>query len=262
MNQKNDLFEELNIDKKDGDYCSPFAIDVQAIKWNVNAKLDSAYTERKNVTMKSKKRTACIAVAAALALSITAFAATGIVSNWFSSSSAIPDYKALPTAQQVTKDIGYTPVLIDSFANGYAFQDGNIANNKLTDENGNAVEAFKSVSFAYEKDGDTVIFAQDKFQSQTEREGDILKTVKGIDVYYYSYTNKLVPADYKLTDADKKAEADGELVFSYGAAEVTISEVQSVTWVKDGMQYQLLQMDGRLSAEELAEMAEEILNQS
>ena len=41
MNQKNDLFEELNIDKKDGDFCSPFEIDVQAIKRKVNTQLDS-----------------------------------------------------------------------------------------------------------------------------------------------------------------------------------------------------------------------------
>ena len=116
------------------------------------------------------------------------------------------------------------------------------------------------MSFDYEKDGDKVIFAQDKFNTKTELEGNVVKTVKGVDIYYYSYTNKSVPADYKMTDEDKKAEANGELVFSYGAAKVEISEVQSVTWKKDGMQYQLLQIGGKLSAEELVKMAEEILN--
>ena len=136
MKQKNDLFEELNINPKNRDVCSPFAVDIQAIKRNVNQTLDSAYTERKTVIMKSKKKTACIALAATLALSVTAFAANGIVSNWFSSSSAIADYKTLPTAQQVKNDIGYIPILIDSFANGYTFKDGNIINNNLEDENG------------------------------------------------------------------------------------------------------------------------------
>ena len=134
MKQKNDLFEELNINPKNRDVCSPFDVDIQAIKRNVNQTLDSAYTERKTVIMKSKKKTACIALAATLALSVTAFAANGIVSNWFSSSSAIADYKTLPTAQQVKNDIGYTPILIDSFANGYTFKDGNIINNNLKDE--------------------------------------------------------------------------------------------------------------------------------
>ena len=260
MNRKNDLFEELNIDKEQNDFCSPLDIDIRAVKQNVNAKLDSAYTERKSYTMKSKKKISLIAIAATLVLGITVFAASGIVSTWFSSSSSTPDYKSLPTAEQVTKDIGYEPVLIDTFENGYAFKDGNIVKNNHKDENGNSVEKFKSVSFDYKKDGDTVIFAQDKVKSKIDISGDVVKNVKGTDIYYYDYTNKLVPPDYKLTDDDKKAKENGELIFSYGSSKVEIKEVQSVTWVKDEMQYQLLQIDGKLTSDELVKMAEEILN--
>ena len=260
MKKKKDLFEELNIDKKDRDFCNPLNIDVQSIKRKVNAKLDSAYTERKSITMKSKKKILLIAVAATLALGITAFAAGGIVSTWFSSSSSTPDYKSFPTAEQVTKDIGYEPVLINTFGNGYVFKNGNIIKNRIADENGNSIEKFKSVSFDYEKDGDTVIFAQDKFNSKVDLKGDVISTVNGTDVYYHSYINKYVPAEYKLTDDDKKAEESGEIVFSYGAEKVEVKNMQSVTWIKDGMQYQLLQINGKLSADELAKMAEEILN--
>ena len=260
MNRKNDLFEELNIDKEQNDFCSPLDIDIRAVKQNVNAKLDSAYTERKSYTMKSKKKISLIAIAATLVLGITVFAASGIVSTWFSSSSSTPDYKSLPTAEQVASDIGYEPVLIESFENGYTFKDGNIVKNNLKDENGNSVEKFKSVSFDYKKDGDTVIFAQDKVKSKIDISGDVVKNVKGTDIYYYDYTNKLVPPDYKLTDDDKKAKENGELIFSYGSSKVEIKEVQSVTWVKDKMQYQLLQIDGKLTSDELVKMAEEILN--
>ncbi len=260
MNRKNDLFEELNIDKEQNDFCSPLDIDIRAVKQNVNAKLDSAYTERKSYTMKSKKKISLIVIAATLALGLTVFATSGIVSIWSGSSSSTPDYKSLPTAEQVTKDIGYEPVLIDTFENGYAFKDGNIVKNNLKDENGNSVEKFKSVSFDYKKDGDTVIFAQDKVKSKIDISGDVVKNVKGTDIYYYDYTNKLVPPDYKLTDDDKKAKENGELIFSYGSSKVEIKEVQSVTWVKDEMQYQLLQIDGKLTSDELVKMAEEILN--
>ena len=108
--------------------------------------------------------------------------------------------------QQVKKDIGYDAVLISEFENGYAFKDGSIVNNDLADEDGNSVEKFKSVSFDYEKNGDTVIFSQDKFNSKIDMDGNVIKTVDGADIYYYSYTNKIVPADYKMTDEDKKAE--------------------------------------------------------
>ena len=252
--------EEMNIDKEQNDFCSPLDIDIRAVKQNVNAKLDSAYTERKSYTMKSKKKISLIAIAATLVLGITVFAASGIVSTWFSSSSSTPDYKSLPTAEQVASDIGYEPVLIESFENGYTFKDGNIVKNNLKDENGNSVEKFKSVSFDYKKDGDTVIFAQDKVKSKIDISGDVVKNVKGTDIYYYDYTNKLVPPDYKLTDDDKKAKENGELIFSYGSSKVEIKEVQSVTWVKDEMQYQLLQIDGKLTSDELVKMAEEILN--
>ncbi len=260
MNKKNDLFEELNIDKKVQTFYGPLDIDIQSVKRNVNAKLDSAYTERKSITMKSKRKIAFIAIAATLALGITVCAASGIVSTWFSSSSSNLDYKSLPTASQVTRDIGYEPVLIEAFENGYVFENGSIVNNNLVDENGSSVEKFKSVSFRYKKRGDEVIFSQNKLNSEIDIAGDVTKTINDTDIYYHSYTNKLVPADYKLTDEDKKAESNGELVFSYGAAKAEISEVQSVSWAKDGMQYQLLQIGGKLTDGELVEMAEEILN--
>ncbi len=278
MNGKRDLFEELDIDKKEQETSGPLDIDIQAIRRNVSEKLDAglpsypAYqvqNERKSVTMKSnmiksntraRKKISVIAAVAVLALGTTVFAAGGIVSNWYSSSSSDPEYRSLPTAQQVRKDIGYDAVLISEFENGYAFKDGSIVNNDLADEDGNSVEKFKSVSFDYEKDGDKVIFSQDKFNSKMDIDGSVVKNVNGTDVYYYSYTNKFVPADYKMTDEDKKAEADGELVFSYGSDKVKIVQIQAVTWVKDGMQYQLMQMDGSLSQDDLVEMAEEVIS--
>ena len=278
MSGKRNLFEELNIEKKEQDLSGPLDVDVQTIRRNVSEKLDAESSEypacpiqneRKSVTMKlnaiksntrSKKKISVIAAVAVLALGTTVFAASGIISKWYSSSSSDPEYKSLPTAQQVKKDIGYDAVLIGEFENGYAFKDGSIVNNDLADEDGNSVEKFKSVSFDYEKNGDTVIFSQDKFNSKIDMDGNVIKTVDGADIYYYSYTNKIVPADYKMTDEDKKAEADGELVFSSGSSDVQISEVQSVTWVKDNIQYQLMQMDGALSRDELAEMAEEVIS--
>ena len=278
MSGKRNLFEELNIEKKEQDLSGPLDVDVQTIRRNVREKLDAESSEypacpiqneRKSVTMKlnaiksntrSKKKISVIAAVAVLALGTTVFAASGIISKWYSSSSSDPEYKSLPTAQQVKKDIGYDAVLISEFENGYAFKDGSIVNNDLADEDGNSVEKFKSVSFDYEKNGDTVIFSQDKFNSKIDMDGNVIKTVDGTDIYYYSYTNKIVPADYKMTDEDKKAEADGELIFSSGSSDIQISEVQSVTWVKGNIQYQLMQMDGALSRDELTDMAEEVIS--
>lgn len=259
MNKKRDISKELNMQRCNDTKSSALDISVERIKDMVNNRIDSASTERMLRPMKSKKKIALIAVAATLVMGITVFAASGIISQWFSSSSSIPDYETLPTAEQVVKDIGYEAVTIDEFANGYKFDNGSIVDNALADETGNVTEKFKSVSFRYEKDGDEVIFSQDKFNSTVETDGDVITTIDDVDVYYYSYTNKLVPGDYKMTEEDKKAEESGELVFSYGLDEVRIDEVQSVSWKKDGMYYQLMQIDGKLSASELAEMAKEVI---
>lgn len=257
MNNKNDLSKELGFKALNDTPCGALDINIQSIKQKVGTKLDSAYTERKITVMKLRKKVSLVAIAAALTMGIAAFAASGIVSNWFSSSSSTPDYKSLPTQQQVVKDIGYEAVLIENFENGYTFKEGSIVKNNLADDNGNSIEKFKSLSLYYEKNDDTVIFTQDKFDSQIPLMGEAISSINDTDIYYYSYTNKFVPADYKLTEADKKAEENGELVFSYGASEVKISKIQSVTWRKDGLQYSLMQIDGALSAAELSDMAKE-----
>lgn len=255
-----DLFEELNIQESKNTQYTALDINVQNIKHNVNNKIASAEQERKMTFMKSKKRFSLIAAAAVLAIGVTVFAANEVVKVWTGSSSAIPDYKKLPTQEKVIEDIGYSGVLIERFENGYEFDNGTIVKNNMSDENENLIEKFKSVDFRYKKDGDTVYFSQKKYNTQTEQEGEKIATENGCDIYYYSYTNKLVPPDYKLTQEDKRAEANGELVFSYGASKVEISKVQSVSWEKDGIHYLLMQIDGKLSAAELCDMAKEAVN--
>ena len=92
--------------------------------------------------------------------------------------------------------------------------------------------------------------------------GDIIATVNGTNLYYVHYINKLVSGDYELTEQDKKDQASGKVVFSYddSASQIDVSQVQSVNWNKDGIQYDLLQIDGKLSAGELADMAREVIN--
>lgn len=257
---KRDLFEELNIIRRKN-IKTALDTDISKIKSMVDYKLktDSSCAERKETVMKSKKRFTIAAIAATFILGISVLASSGIISTWYSSSRSDPEYKTLPTEEQCIEDIGYAPVLIDEFENGYAFKNGSIVNNDLRDENDNSVEKFKSVTFRYEKEGDKVIFSQEKFNSQAPSEGEVITTIDSVDIYYHSYMNKCVPAGYKMTEEDKKAQESGELVFSEGSQKEYIQKVQSVQWVENGRHYLLLQMDGKLTAQELADMAGEII---
>lgn len=258
MNNKNNLFKELNIKKQENLCNGPLDVDVQSVKNRFGSKIRFAASERKLFIVKFKK--ILVFAAAAATLGIAVFAANfGIVSNWISSSSSKPDYSSLPTASRVEKDVGYRAVLLEKFQNGYEFKNGRIVKNALSDENGNVADEYKSLSFEYAKNGDTVVLSQEKHNFATKLEGKVISSPNGTDIYYFAYTNKLVPTNYKKTDDDKKAEADGEVVFSYGASKVETKKVQSVSWIDNGINYQLFQIDGKLTAEELLKMASELI---
>ena len=233
--------------------------DIRIIKNNVLGNINSAPNERKLNVLKTK-RMVLIALAATLVLGVTVFAASNFfITNWVSHSNGEPEYTSLPTAKQCHEDVGYVPVLIEKFENGYSFDNGSVVHNSLKDDSGKNVEKFKSLFFRYEKDGDLVNLTQEKYKSDVPITGKVIGKVEGITLYSDGYTSKIVPPNYEMTDEDKEAEASGELVFSYGSSEVQIKEVKTVTWEKDGINYSLMQIDGELSENELIKMAEEII---
>lgn len=214
-----------------------------------------------------KKKVILASAAAIAVIGAAVYAASnGLVTGWFSSSSSIPDYTSLPTKLECLKQVGYEPILIDSFENGYSFKNGSVVNNNRTDENGSSVEAFKSFSFRYEKDGDTVYFEQERYTSESapsERpeKAELAATENNTDIYYTAADYKFVPPDYELTDEDKKAEENGDLFISFGSDEIEYSTMTNVSWQNGDMYYSLMQMDGKLSKEELTHMAEEAVSQ-
>lgn len=216
--------------------------------------------------MKSKKKFAIIAVAATFVLSLTAFAASGIITSWNSSSSSIPEYTELPTEQQVIKDVGYAGDMVEEFSNGYAFKDGNVITNALQDDSSNTIEKFKSLSLTYSKGENDVYLSIDKYDSDMPHEGkgaDVIAQSGGIDIYEHSFINKIVPENYVKSDEELAAEEKGTLTFAYdGEDHIVEMQIKSVSWTKDDIRYNLMQMDGELSIGELIDMANELIEQN
>jgi len=202
-----------------------------------------------------KKIIAIIAVAATFLLGSTAFA-NGVLNGWFSYSEK--EYASVPTEQEFVEDVGYAPVLIQEFENGYSYETGYVIDNEHADSKTAVVEKFKSAMFEYAKDGNTVYFSQDKFDSAVNV-GTVVDSFAGVDLYWKSYMNKIVPEDYQMTEADQEAEEKGELVFTWGSDSVQTMEVKSLQWMRDGVQYMLLQMGGELDAEDMVAMAKEAI---
>ena len=214
---------------------------------------------KRNTSYRNPRRIIVLAVVAALLLGTTAFAAYSNRSGWFSSIDK--EYMELPSQQELAEDIGGNAVVMESFANGYRYERGVVDNNEIYAEDLGLVRSFKSAHFSYEKDGNTVFLTQDCSGYETAFMGELVETIDGIGLYYHSYRNKIVPADYQLTEADKLAEERGELVFSYGSDSVQVTEVKSLHWLDGGMDTMLMQMGGELTAADLVEMAREILTQ-
>lgn len=209
---------------------------------------------------KSIKRSMIFVTAIVMALGLTAFA-SGKIGSIVSSSSSIPDYKKMPTQEEVTKEFGFSPKLVEAFENGYAFSGGSIVKGNMVDNDGNSMGKFKSLDIEYEKSGDAISLSMEQVvDSEWYTQVGTPTDYNGVSLYYGSYENKSVPGDYELTEQDKQDEASGKYVFSYGSDEIELVKVQSVTWQQDGIGYCLLGMDTNLNQAELTKMAQEIVD--
>ena len=259
MKRQRNLMRDLGLSGRDTG--GPAAADPACVAALVRAKLDSAETERKSLKMfKTRKIITLLAAAVAvLALSVGAYAAgSGVIANWYGGSNST--FYTLPTAVKCVRAAGYAPILLETFENGYSFSSGSLVDNTLSDDSGAAVEEFKSFDFVYEKDGDKVYVDQMRYSSDMggADKAEATATVDGIDIRYSSYENRLVPADYELTEADREAEANG-VVFSYGSDTVETIVVQSVQWEDGDLHYCVMQLGGALSETELTAMAAELI---
>lgn len=240
----------------------------KSFKNKVSATLNSLPDQKENDEMENKKiykkgsfkKKIIIALVATMVVGTTVFAA-GKIFSITSHGSNIPTYTTIPTVEQVKTDLGYTPKLVKEFSNGYTFAGGYTVNNEGLDEKGNSVAKTKSLDFAYKKGNDKLSLSMEngKLGENSEKTA-VINTYNGIDLYYHSYANKFVPADYKLTEQDKQDELSGKYVFSYGSDKERISQVQYLNWMQDGINYSFLAMDSDISQDELVKMAKQVIS--
>ena len=256
--KKRNLYTELNIQSKEN---NTLYTNKKIINCNVIKSISSASCERKVCYMKSKKKFIVLAAAAVMLLSVTVYAASGMISTWYSSSSPVDELKALPTVEECTDELGYAPSLVEKFSNGYSFDSASFKKNALADESNKIVEKFKSIACRYTKNNETVNLSADKFNSTVEKAGKVYTNIDGIDIYTHCFNNKIVPPNYEMTEEDKRAEAADEVYFNEdGIDHFEDHFIKSVSWEKDGIRYNLMQSNGTLNIDDLVLMAQELIN--
>jgi len=223
---------------------------------------DDLILEASGAVKKSNRiRLTALVLAAALAVltSLTALAAGVVLSRRNSHVYHKPQYTSLPSADTLMRDIGIAPRLPERFSNGYAFSQGNIAQNEDYAEDGVLFESYQALSCYYKKDGERIYLSVDAAAMGTQIEDDKTAAVyRGSEIKYTDYLNKFVPPGYQLTE-DEKSGACGYLI-TYGSAEIELRRVQLLGWEYGGLNYDLCAIDSSLDKEALVQMAKEIID--
>ena len=219
---------------------------------------------RKEGTMKKSivaKKTAILAIACIAVFGIVGFAykmAGGIVSH-----SIRDQYRHFSDLPKLEEKAGIDVKALETYESGYTFRSMSINNITNFGENNETTE-YKGISISYEKEGlskpiglhmESSVYTSDDKMNYVE-----CRNIDGVDVYYTLTQYKWVPGDYELTDEDRERMDEGSLQISVGSQEVTETTVTNLTWTLDGVYYDIVYTEGVIPADELYEIAKEIIN--
>ncbi len=229
--------------------------------------LDDQLVEEAENSVKIVKRNrirniTLIAVAALLLFGVTAWAAEYFRSGTYSHSSTIPSYKEVPSAEILQKDLGIAPHLVEDFSNGYSFQAGYTVYSEAYDQTGKVNQKYQELHCKYLKGQDRLSLFINGAEAGADQDSCYLASTvyRGVDIKYFAYANKLVPGDYQLTEQDRLDEQAGKYVFSYGSEDISVSQVQVLSWTEDGLNYSFCVMDSPLTQEQLYHMSRELID--
>lgn len=202
--------------------------------------------------------------AACLAVGMAAIAGNGLISIVGHGSSG-SDYTKFEDLEKAEAEIGYSIDAVENFSNGFRFEGIGIIEQAAENEAGEKLGERKTADLEYTKGKDELfIYVSKPFPGESEAsfnsmDWDKTLTVGDITVGYSKDTYKAVPPDYELTEEDKANMEKGHFQLAYGTDQVEISQLQCVGWVKDGIQYSMNGFDLSQSADELLNMAKEII---
>lgn len=218
-------------------------------------------TNKEDFNMKhfNMKKAVIAAAVAVMAIGCVA-AASGKVTNIFSHSSSIPDYRQYSDLAAAEAEVGITTNAPESFSNGYSFYGIYISDVGYRDEENATVDSFKSLSIRYKNGSDSVEYEvqpRPLLNTAADSYTDVFEE-DGITYYYNELRSKWVTPDYEPTEEEKAQVEAGTLNIGYGASEISYSDSKEICWEINGQEHSLFCMDIDISKEEFIQMALEI----
>ena len=161
------------------------------------------------------------------------------------------------------KKAGFEIVAPESFENGYSFRNVHVGETGAYDEHGKEQFTYMDLVVYYKNpEGATLsLFTHADLEelSLRSREPDMTRMIGDVQVDYQLDHYKFVPEDYELTPEDKVMLEQPGYYLSYGADTVIEQDNHSLTWVKDGVNYHILDSGAKEIPDTLFTMAEELI---
>lgn len=221
----------------------------------LESKGEGAVTHMKHFSMKKM----VIAIAIVGLLGSTACFAAGKVTSLISGNDG-EKYTDFSKIDNLKEELGYDVKIKESYQNGFTFKDMRLAETSGMDDDGNTVASYNELWVNYERENETLNVIIGKPLPEEPRTAKQTGEYQGIEISYYNDTYKFVPEDYELTPEDIENEKKDDYYISYGSDEVKLNQMSYVNWTDKGIHYSIMGSDTSLSAEDMIQMAEEIID--
>lgn len=163
-------------------------------------------------------------------------------------------------AEQIEGNVKY----LESFTNGYTFQEGNTQTSRINDADDNIISTFTDLFLMYGKDGNDLFFEVGPVQEDLEYISpfDKVREINGVEVRYREMFNIFLPPDGSVKPTEEEqAKADaGEINIGYGSDTREEKTYYTVKWIEGDLAYDISAFDVTdLTEDDFFQMASEVI---
>ena len=224
----------------------------------------SSHGKGRIMNLQKVMKKAAVILAAVLILSTTAYA-TDFMNIKSLATTGGKEYhsESYKDMGKAMKQAGFEITAPESFENGYSFQRVRVGETGAYDENNKELFTYKDLMVHYKNPAGAALslfaHANREELSQRSREPDMTRMIDDVQVEYRLDHYKFVPEDYELTPEDEAMLEQPGYYLSYGSDTVVEQDNHSLSWVKDGVDYSILDSGAKAAPDTLFAMAEALI---
>ena len=210
----------------------------------------------------NRKRLLSFALVAALILALGAAAYAISGAGRATATCAMPEtgeYTDLSALPEVERIAGYPVIVPESLSDGYRFSRLAVTGMADYDENGERERAYYTINATYVRPGASdLLLSLSPVRPESEAPDTLsgeARWIDGIAVSMRQDTYKFVPEDYEKTAAEQAAEEGGHFFISYGAEQISETEIASADFLIGNVRYTVMDMDADASSLTVLERA-------